>query len=354
MPLYELTKEAINPVETIRFADAGLRERGDLQRVLREKIEVVCPDTLVVAEEFGQWEDSRRRIDLLGVDQNANLVVIELKRTEDGGHMDLQAVRYAAMISTLTFERVVEIFAEHLAHMGKPGDARSLLLDHLGWESPEDGEFAPGVRIVLASADFSKELTTSVLWLNEQGLDVRCVRMTPYRHKEALFVDVQQVVPLPEASEYTVQIRAKRQEAMNVRRIQQRDFTKFILTLGNTTMPEPLNKRRSMLEVVRHLVRQGVSPDSIVAALPSNERNRRFVTFPGKLDASAVASAFVALNEKGDAADYGRYFHETDELMHHEGSTYVLSKMWGATTQDCLEALSREFPEHGVKFEVCA
>ena len=34
---------------------------------------------------------------LLCIDREANLVVVELKRTEDGGHMDLQAIRYAAM-----------------------------------------------------------------------------------------------------------------------------------------------------------------------------------------------------------------------------------------------------------------
>jgi len=33
---------------------------------LREQIEIISPDTLVVAEEFGDWEESRRRIDLLG------------------------------------------------------------------------------------------------------------------------------------------------------------------------------------------------------------------------------------------------------------------------------------------------
>ena len=51
---------------------------------------------LVVAEEFGDWEESKRRIDLLGLDRDATLVVIELKRTDDGGHMELQAIRYAA------------------------------------------------------------------------------------------------------------------------------------------------------------------------------------------------------------------------------------------------------------------
>ena len=36
------------------------------------------------------------------------------------------------------------------------------------------------VRIILVAADFSKELTTTVLWLNERDLDIRCLRVRPY------------------------------------------------------------------------------------------------------------------------------------------------------------------------------
>ena len=47
---------------------------------------------MVIAEEFGDWGASRRQIDLLCIDKEANLVVIELSRTEDGGFMALQAI----------------------------------------------------------------------------------------------------------------------------------------------------------------------------------------------------------------------------------------------------------------------
>ena len=43
----------------------------------------VCMFRLGVAEEFSDWEDSHRRIDLLCLDKDADLVVVELKRTED-------------------------------------------------------------------------------------------------------------------------------------------------------------------------------------------------------------------------------------------------------------------------------
>jgi hypothetical protein len=38
-----------------------LLERQHLQRLLRAAIEVVAPSTMVLTEEFGEWQDSYRR-----------------------------------------------------------------------------------------------------------------------------------------------------------------------------------------------------------------------------------------------------------------------------------------------------
>ena len=65
MAIYEIESEGINPIPQARFSELGLRERSDLQRVIRDRVDVVAPETMVLAEEFGSWEDSRRRIDLL-------------------------------------------------------------------------------------------------------------------------------------------------------------------------------------------------------------------------------------------------------------------------------------------------
>lgn len=217
MPIFEITNDAIRKIPETSFSAAGIRERADLQRLLRKQIEVIAPGTLVFAEEFGDWEDSKRRIDLLAIDRDANIVVIELKRTEDGGHMDLQAIRYAAMVSTLTFDKVVEIFDGYLRRIGETTDARTNVLEFLGWESPDEESFGQDVRIILASAEFSKELTTAVIWLNDQGLDIKCVRMQPYEDGGRLLMDVQQVIPLPEAAAYQVQVREKEQRGRQER-----------------------------------------------------------------------------------------------------------------------------------------
>lgn len=69
MPLYEMTASAMVPVPVTTFSREEVLERAGLQRVLRDHVNVVAPGVLVVAEEFAAFEDARRRIDLLGVDQ---------------------------------------------------------------------------------------------------------------------------------------------------------------------------------------------------------------------------------------------------------------------------------------------
>jgi hypothetical protein len=212
MPLYEMTPDAFRPISQASFADLKVRERDDLQRLLRTQIDVLGDDLYVLSEEFGDWDDSRRRIDLLAIDPQANLVVIELKRTNDGGHMDLQAIRYASMVSAMTFERAEQIHGEFLTRISEPSDeARSRILAFLGWEEADEESFAPDVRIVLVSEDFGKELTTAVLWLRERDIDIRCVRLRPYENEGKRLIDVQQIIPLPEANEYQVQLREKEQ-----------------------------------------------------------------------------------------------------------------------------------------------
>jgi len=166
MAIYSFNDNALQKVETTTFNSEGILERQHLQSAIKHQIDVVAPNCLVISEEFSEWSGSQRRIDLLAVDKEGNLVVIELKRTETGEHMELQALRYAAMLSTLTFSRAVEIYQKYLASIDSEENAEGNLLEFLGWEEAQEDDFAIDVRVVLVSSNFSKELTTSVMWLN--------------------------------------------------------------------------------------------------------------------------------------------------------------------------------------------
>ena len=47
--------------------------------------------------------------------------------------MDLQALRYAAMVTNMTFQQAVEAHQHYLADRGLEGDARERILSFLDW-----------------------------------------------------------------------------------------------------------------------------------------------------------------------------------------------------------------------------
>src|SRR5690606_26872249 len=102
MSIYALEDKQLLAIKPTNFVVESIFERNDLQEAFKNNIDIIAPNCLVIAEEFADWQGSRKRIDLLAIDKQANLVVIELKRTETGDHMELQALRYASMISTMT------------------------------------------------------------------------------------------------------------------------------------------------------------------------------------------------------------------------------------------------------------
>ena len=339
MPLYHIDGQSIAPLKKVTFSQQQLRERSDLQQLLKSRIEVIAPDTLVVSEEFCEWDDSRLRIDLLAIDKNANLVVIELKRTEDGGHMELQALRYAAMISTLTFERLVAIYAAYLEKEGSELVAQNSLLQFLEWAEPDEDQFAQEVRIVLASAEFSKELTTTVMWLNEFGLDIRCVRMHPYEFNSKTILDVQTVIPIPEMSDYQVKVRAKKQKEREARN-HARDFSKFDLAIAGNLFPT-LNKRGLMFQLVSEILKNGGTPPEVDSAIPWRQL---FAVFEGTLSAEEIHTLLMAEDGGGQVPRAKRFFCKDGQPFHHDGKSYALSNQWGDGTLEAVVRLAEKYP----------
>ena len=345
MAIYQIDNNEIVPIKETSFAERGLKERTDLQRLLKHQIDIISADTLIVSEEFGEWDESRRRIDLLGIDKAANIVVIELNRTDDGGHMELQAIRYAAMVSTLTFERVIEIYNKYLKDNNIDVNAREKILEFLDWEEADEDQFGQDVRIVLASAEFSKELTTAVMWLNDRSLDIRCVRLKPYKDGDRTLLDVQTVIPLPEAETYQVQIREKQQKERQSRR-STKDFTRYDVTVNGETVTNQ-SKRGVMFHVIKPIIDSGVSPEQVVDVIPWR-KNILFYSFDEELDEEQVVAQLMEEDTGGAIPKYKRYFSKEEELFHIEGKTYILTNQWGHRTLEAVELLKSKFSNMGI------
>lgn len=353
MPIYRLDSDKIITMERTTFKDQRLLEKT-LQDLLEKQIDVISkdedPDTdiLIVAKELSPWKNINCRIDLLGIDKAANLVVIELKRTEDGGHMELQAIRYAAMISALTFEELVSFFERYLGNNHTEKDAEETLKEFLGWNEPDEEQFGQEVKIVLASADFSDELTTSVMWLNEFGLDIHCVRMHLYTDEGKTFLDVQTVIPLPEAADLQVRIREKKQKERKSRQ-NNRDLTKYDVRIGDETY-RAQNNRQMIFRTVKAVISNGGEPNQVKETI-SERKNLLFKEFESELDGKQVRDKIMEGDTGGIYPRVNRFFCNDDEIFHVASKTYVLTNQWtGIQALDAMRSLARMFPNLNIKF----
>lgn len=344
MALYEITtgvlsKDPLVKVSRTTFAAQGIQERAHLQAAIRDHIELVGENLFVIAEEFGNFEGANRRIDLLCIDKEGRLVVVELKRTADGGHMELQALRYAAMVSTMTFEQVVSALANYRAARAVEDPSEKTAGDDLAsfLELEEDDEPAVSrdVGIVLVSEDFNQEITTTVLWLNEfHGFDIRCVRISPYVLEGRVLLDVQQAIPLPEATDYTIRVREKEHAERKVKGASSQDRTRFVIR-SPAGATEPLPKRWAMLRLVEGLIGAGVEVEPVRSAMPASKT----LVLPGSYaDADELWAAIRVENPQKSDTNRRRW-HLEDPIELSDGTTLVVANQWGTNAREIFAAL---------------
>lgn len=324
MPLYRYSRDEILPVTRTTMAAESIRERDDLQRLLVKRIEVIDDGLLVIAEEYSLFQDSRRRVDILAIDRSGNLVVIELKRTDDGGHMELQALRYAAMVSTITLDHLVDVYAE--AQALSDTEARESIL---GWIDETVEELPNHVRIVLVSADFSTEITSTVLWLNENySTDISCFRIVAYRLDSDVLLDLQQIIPLPEAKDFQIQQRQKG-AAATAGRTAGRDFTQYNISVGSAVLSN-LSKQAAIKLAIKKLYQSGIALERIQSATYSN---RWMAVHPA--EGESLVEAFK--REYPNVSPSHRWFDL--EIRDAQGA-WVIPRFGGRDTELLLESLA--------------
>ena len=336
MSIFLLENGQLNAIQGTTFINESILERQHLQQALKQNISVIAADCLVLTEEYAEWDASRKRIDLLAIDKQANLVIIELKRTDTGDHMELQALRYASMISTMTFEHALDVLVDYRNKNGEEGftreNARETIEDFIELEAINETNFGNDVRIILVSAEFSKELTTSVIWLNERDLDITCVRMKPYKYKEQILIDIQQVLPLPEAKDYQIRAQKKAEERREIQKnLNSRDYSKYLFN------GLELNKRKLVLELIKTHIKNNniLSLEDLLFDFPQELRKGR--------------KMYKRYDEVIQTNDKNRYFSEVDEVLDLTDGKFVISNQWGAGN---IQAILDRADELGYEIEI--
>ncbi|HBB5138924.1 TPA: DUF4268 domain-containing protein [Escherichia coli] len=214
----------ISPVRTKKFSELGFTERKHLKEWLAHEPSALGEELLIIQKEFDGFDDTRERLDLLALDKDGNLVIIENKLDDSGRDVVWQALKYASYCASLTKAQIVDIYQQYLDRyepvtaevdlLNAPASASARICEFL--DAPDLDELKLNLgnsqRIMLVAANFRKEVTSTALWLLGQGISIACFKITPYSLGEQLLINIDQIIPTPEAKELMIGINAKEAE----------------------------------------------------------------------------------------------------------------------------------------------
>lgn len=194
--------------ERVSFQSLGVKERQNIEEWLLKNPKILGEELLLITKEFADFENSKKRLDVLAIDKNKKLVIVELKRDATGTLAELQAIRYAALCSTMTFNKMVELHSEFAGISND--DAKKQIRSFVEDEEFDTLDDKPRLLLV-AGAFEDQHLTSTVLWLNKFGVEITCVELTPYRMEDSRKIAIvpRVIIPLPQAKQYLIQVKEK-------------------------------------------------------------------------------------------------------------------------------------------------
>ena len=213
--MYQIDKQNndLIKLEPRQFGDLGFRERDHLQEWIAKNPEVLGEELLIIQKEYAGFNDTKERLDLLAIDKDGGLVVIENKLDDTGRDVTWQALKYTSYCSTLTTAQIVKLFQEFLDQATNGEDAQEVLLDFLEIEDEHELLLNDGdQRIIFVANNYRKEVTSTVLWLLDHDIRVQCFRAMPYSKGEDVFLQIEQIIPLPETQEFMIDAKEKERE----------------------------------------------------------------------------------------------------------------------------------------------
>lgn len=214
MYLVDQKNNRITNIKEKTFSELGFKERTHLQEWIAHNPSCLGEELLIIQKEFDGFDDTKERLDLLALDKFGNLIIIENKLDDTGRDVTWQSLKYASYCASLTKKQIKEIFEQYLNKQGSQESAEDNLVKFYDVMDYEELELNIGQsqRIIMVARNFRKEVTSTVLWLRNYKVNVQCIKATPYKLDEQIFLDLDQIIPVKEAEDYIIKITEKAEE----------------------------------------------------------------------------------------------------------------------------------------------
>lgn len=212
MYLIDKTNNRINKIEQTTFKKQGLTERKHLQEWIANNPDCLQESLLIIQKEFNGFLETNERLDLLALDKDGNLVIIENKLDDTGRDVMWQVIKYASYCSTLTPSEIIDIFQRYLDNRGIDENAKEVIDEFLDLNREMVLNSDNSQRIIMIAGEFRKEVTSSVLWLLNNGIRIQCYKATPFILGEQLLLNMDLIIPIKESADYVISMAKKSRE----------------------------------------------------------------------------------------------------------------------------------------------
>ncbi len=189
----------LKKLEVINFGDLEVEERFDIEVWVRENPEILGEPLLIVSEQT--LLPSGRQPDLLALDKDGNMVVIELKKDDSGREVYWQGITYTAQISEFSYTDIIDMYEKYLENIGiTDPNPKDNIEDFIEEDIEKTNQKQ---KLILVSKEFHPDVLRAVLWLRDFEVDIKCIKLTPYKDEnDQVFLNTEIIIPTPGVEDY--------------------------------------------------------------------------------------------------------------------------------------------------------
>ena len=243
-----ISSEGPTALEPVPFQ--GRVDELTLEHWIVDNPDLIGEPLLVLGNQLAEFEEDRDRLDILALDRSGEIVLVELKVSEDFRVTDLQALAYAGAYARRSPKDLARTLRRHMQNRSAnppqrlPGDGTAIGVDSTGPSSREpavayddalaaitsfieiddiaDWQPSQHIRIKLLAPNFPRRVLQTVKWLGDvysvriEAITMRLFETAPQQYSLVF----ERLLPLPAEEEFdmTVRDRENRQRVENTSR----------------------------------------------------------------------------------------------------------------------------------------
>lgn len=207
----DLKSKEVNKLEIVNFSELEVKERFDIEVWVKNNPSILKENLLIISEQV--FLPSGRQPDLIALDKEGNLVIIELKRDDSGKDVYWQAITYAAQFSEYSFSRIIDLYETFLKKSGiEDFNAKEKIEEFVEADLENINQKQ---RIFLVSKEFHQDVLKASLWLLDCDVDIKVVKLTPYKYTDnTIFLDSEVIIPTPGVEDY-IKVKVKKSKGIS-------------------------------------------------------------------------------------------------------------------------------------------